>query len=155
MIVMDCSALVEIVRGTDLGRRYRHLILTGEEVIAPELICAELVSAFLKYVRAGRTDLTQARESVHEAENYIDRYCQLADLQDEVMAESLRLKHSSYDLFYLVLARRNAATLFTADRKLADLARKVGVDCTMQLDVEGDEWTLRLETEDLRGRGDA
>lgn len=42
--------------------------------------------------------------------------------------ESLRLGHSSYDLFYLVLARRTGATLFTLDKKMQELALDAGIN---------------------------
>ncbi len=51
-----------------------------------------------------------------------------ASLWTEALTESLRLDHSSYDLFYLVLARREGATLFTLDRKLQKLCDKNGVN---------------------------
>ena len=41
------------------------------------------------------------------------------------------LRHPVYDMLYFVLARRNAATLFTLDRKLQQLCLDNGVDCVL------------------------
>ena len=41
------------------------------------------------------------------------------------------LAPSVYDMLYFVLARRNAATLFTLDRKLQQLCLDNGVDCVL------------------------
>lgn len=47
----------------------------------------------------------------------------------EAIAESIRLKHSACDMFYFVLARGNAATLFTLYKKLQDICLANGVNC--------------------------
>ena len=46
-------------------------------------------------------------------------------------SEAVRLNHPVYDMLYFVLARRNAATLFTLDRKLQQLCLDNGVDCVL------------------------
>ena len=63
------------------------------------------------------------------------------------LCPSSRLGHSAYDVFYFVLARRNAATLCTLDQRLQQLCLKNGVNCFYGLDVEGERWTVRFETE--------
>ena len=49
---------------------------------------------------------------------------------------------------------RNAATLCTLDRRLQGLCLKNGVSCVCGLDVEGEPWTVRAESESSSaGRG--
>ena len=55
--------------------------------------------------------------------------CRAKTVLAAASTESVRLEHSSYDLFYLILARREGATLFTIDRKLQDLCARNGVNC--------------------------
>jgi len=50
-----------------------------------------------------------------------------AELAVESLHEALRLNHPVYDLYFLVLARRNGATLLTVDEKLKRLALDCGV----------------------------
>ena len=47
----------------------------------------------------------------------------------EALIEAIRLDHPVYDLLYLVLARREGATLFTLDQKLQNLCLDNGVNC--------------------------
>ena len=54
---------------------------------------------------------------------------------DEAFLEAARLDHSVYDLLYLTLARRRAATLFTADRRLVSLCEQTGVDYVREVDL--------------------
>ena len=46
-------------------------------------------------------------------------------LQAEALALACRLNHPVYDCLYLALARREAATLISADRRLRTLAERV------------------------------
>jgi predicted nucleic acid-binding protein len=44
-----------------------------------------------------------------------------------VLAESLRIGHPVYDVFYLVIARRNNAYLLTKDKKMQSIARALKI----------------------------
>ena len=46
----------------------------------------------------------------------------------------MRQSHPVYDLFYVTLARRNAAALFTADKKLVALCERMGVNCVCEVE---------------------
>ena len=46
MIVLDCSAAVDMVRETEAGRALRQLMLEGEEVISSQLFLIEVSNAF-------------------------------------------------------------------------------------------------------------
>lgn len=46
-------------------------------------------------------------------------------MQAEAIALAIHLNHPVYDCLYLVLARREVASLLSADQHLLDLARKV------------------------------
>lgn len=127
--VLDCSAAVEIARGTDLGRLLRSMMsVDGEaKLVAPELIYAELGSAASKYYRAGMTDDKMTKALMADALDLIDETVSLDGLYFEALADALRLDHSIYDMFYFVLARRLDATLVSVDRKLNELCDREGV----------------------------
>ena len=129
MIVLDCSAAVEIVRGTEKGKAFSSLMLDGEKVISSDLFYAEVANTFLKYCRAGYCNKTDAQQHIENAIRLVDAFYGLDDFYREAFSESARLEHPAYDMFYFVLARRTGATLFTADRKLAALCSREGVDC--------------------------
>ena len=129
MIVLDCNAAVEIARGTENGNALMMLMDNNEKAITPQFFAYELANVVSKYARGGYIDRDAALELGHQAIELIDEFQDDRNLWEEAVAESIRLKHSAYDLFYLLLARRNAATLFTLDRKLQKLCLDNGVNC--------------------------
>lgn len=129
MIVLDCNAAVEIARGTENGNALMMLMDNDEKTIAPHFFAYELANVVSKYARGGYLVRDAALELGHQAIELIDEFQDDGNLWEEAVAESIRLKHSAYDLFYLLLARRNAATLFTLDRKLQQLCLDNGVNC--------------------------
>lgn len=76
----------------------------------------------------------EAQECFVDSVTYVDKYYSIQELQDEVLSESIRLDHSSCNMFYFVLARRFGATLFTLDRKLIRLCEEQGVQCVAILE---------------------
>lgn len=129
MIVLDCNAAVEIARGTPDGEALSMLMLDGERAIAPKLFTYELANVISKYVRGGYFTAEAASVVTDRANALVDEFCEDEDMWKEVVAESIRLGHAAYDLYYFVLARRNAATLFTLDKKLQKLCLVNGVNC--------------------------
>lgn len=129
MIVLDANAAVAIALGTEDGGALKALRLEEELIVAPQLLHAEVAHALTKYVRGGYCDAAEAVAVGRDAMALIDEYYEDALLWTEALTESARLGHSAYDLFYLVLARRLGATLFTLDRKLQALCTANGVSC--------------------------
>lgn len=130
MVVLDCNALVNMAAGTQEGQALQALLLEGELALAPTLAFAELTHVLEKHVRYGYLSSDEAHEMGESCLALIDRFVDDGELWQEALAESINLEHSSYYLFYLVLARRNAATLVTLDRKLQKLCLSIGVNCT-------------------------
>lgn len=129
MIVLDCNAAINIVSETSDGRGLEALLLKGESVISPAFFCAEITRVLEKRVRRGCSNDREAQEMGRVCLSLVDEFVPDTDLWEEALSESLRLRHSSYDLLYLVLARRNAATLFTLDERLRKLCLDNGVNC--------------------------
>ena len=121
MIVLDSSAACDMVRKTEEGMAFRALMLSEEKVISCELLRAEVVSIFRKLCRHGFIPIEKVQSFLTESTALVNEYYSIQELQEEVLSESIRLDHSSYDMFYFVLARRFGATLFTLDRKLIRL----------------------------------
>lgn len=134
MIVLDASAACDMARKTEEGMAFRALMLSEEKVISCDLFRAEVVSVFRKLCRQGLVTAGKAQGFLTESVALVDEYYPIEELQEEVLAESIRLNHSSYDMFYFVLARRFAATLFTLDRKLIKLCEDQGVQCVAILE---------------------
>ena len=136
MIVLDCSAGMEIALGTDEGRALRTLLLPEEEVIAPSLYSIEAVNVAWKLVHRAVMEKNEAKGLIQDALALPDRLVPADDMLVEAFALAVSLDHSVYDMLYLVLARRNDATLMTGDKRLQALCLDAGVSCITDVDVE-------------------
>jgi predicted nucleic acid-binding protein len=123
--VLDASAAVRTVMVP--ATPFREALSTADLVVAPELIVAEVCSAFRKYVRAGVLSRRAADRSIGQALALVDTMQPMRELVPEVLALSARTGSSVYDLFYLALAQRTGATLFTADNAFRRAAAGAGV----------------------------
>jgi predicted nucleic acid-binding protein len=118
MIVLDASAVVELLLDTATGRRVSTLIADAEVGLhVPHLLDVETISALRRCAREGIVD-------DEEAEAAIDNLLAL-DLQrhsHEGLLErvwALRKNVSAYDAIYVALAEALNATLITCDGRLA------------------------------------
>lgn len=136
MIVLDSCALVDIARQTDEGRALQQLMLVNEKAVSCDLIRAEIASVFRKLTKTEGLTASQAETYLGTALELIDEFVPMSELQTEAFRESVRLNHSTYDMFYFVLARRTGATLFTLDRKLIRLCQNHGVECVDEVALE-------------------
>lgn len=129
MIVLDASAVAQIVFGSREGDALREFMLEGEKSIAPDLVRSELANVFWKYHQAGMLERKDAQVRLSEAISLIDEIHPSDDLVVEAFNEAVRLNRSAYDMLYLVLARRTGSTLFTLDKELQEACLETGVDC--------------------------
>ena len=129
MIVLDSCAIIEMARQSEGGKALKLLMQTDEKAISCDLARAEMASVFRKLARCEKLTPAEAGEYFIEALALVDEFYSIDDLETEALRESIRLDHSTYDIFYFVLARRTGATLFTLDRKLMQLCLDHGVDC--------------------------
>ena len=130
MIVLDCSAAMALFqhKHTPQVSLIDEALAEADFVLAPELFKAEIVSANRKLAKAGIINAAKAVENARTAVGLIDVFSPLSDYYVEALAQSMRLDHSPYDLFYLLLAKRNAARLLTLDKALGRLCDSEGVE---------------------------
>ena len=131
MIVLDASAAIDIVRGTPEGLGFLELAKPDEPIIAPRLFAAETANTLRTLAHAGHMDQADALSKLGEALDLVDEFVNDEELLPEALCEAMVRGLPAYDMFYLVLARRRHATLFTADRALAALCEAAGVDCVL------------------------
>lgn len=126
--VLDTCAAFDIAFQGYNSEKYRKLIDKAERILAPTLYEVEVTNVMIKNIRSQKIDLPNAKIMLTKILQFVDIYTDTAELSIEALHESMRLNHSCYDLFYLILARRNGATLLTLDEKLKRLAIDCGVD---------------------------
>ena len=117
MIVLDASAVLELLGRTPEGLRIEARLLVGEEALhAPHLLDAEVASALRRHCRLGSLSAARASEMLSDlAELRMIRHGHVPLLS---RVWSLRQNFTSYDAIYLALAELLDATLITRDGAL-------------------------------------
>lgn len=119
MIVLDASAAVELVLGTEAGREVaRRVADPGISLHAPHLLDVEVDQVVRRYVRGGQVTEERGRLALEL----------LADLDlerhghDALLPRmwALRVNLTAYDAAYVALAEALDAPLLTRDRRLAN-----------------------------------
>lgn len=125
--VLDTCAAFEIAFHGPKYSLFMNAVAGAEKVIAPTLFDSEVTNVLWKYARNGAIDEENARKTLAYILQIVDEYTDTSELAIEALHEGIRLGHSIYDMFYLVLARHNGAALLTTDKKLKALAKSLGV----------------------------
>lgn len=115
-LVLDASAAVELVLATERGRRVADR-LVGEDLLAPELLDAECVSALARLERAGAVTAGDGDAALRALLTLpLTRVSHLA-----LAGAAWGLRHTvrTADGFYVACARWVGAPLLTCDRRLA------------------------------------
>lgn len=125
--VVDASVIVDLLVEHPRTAAVRAA-LEGIDGVAPMLLDAEVLHAITRYVRRGEMSEQRARQALGlliEAD--IERF-PIAPLVLDAWA--LRHNVSSYDAFYIALARGLGCPLITCDRALAG-APDLGITVTV------------------------
>lgn len=116
MLVVDASALFEVVADTPGSEAVRALLAGDPEHAAPHLVDAEVLSAIQTHHRLGSLDATAATQAVDDLRLWPgERWAHRALLE---RAWDLRHNVRGYDALYVALAEALDATLVTLDRRL-------------------------------------
>jgi predicted nucleic acid-binding protein len=118
MIVLDASALVELLLDTPTGRVVASRIADPALGLhAPHLADIEVVQALRRYVNEGELDPSAAREAIEDLRELdLQRHAH-EPLLDRVW--ELRQNLSAYDAVYVALADALDTVLLTCDGPLA------------------------------------
>lgn len=126
-IALDASAAIRVVLAPQENQALLDLLDDAPPVYAPQLLIAETANALWKYVRAGRLDASIASEAHADALSLVDELIDDAALFPEALQMASQCGQPVYDCMYLVVARRHAASLLSADERLRGLGKKIGV----------------------------
>lgn len=117
MLVVDASALVEVLVDAPGAEPVRRLLGADPDHAAPHLVDAEVLSVIQSHHLRGRLDATAASQAVADlrawpAERWPHR---------PLLERAWELRHNvrGYDALYVALAEALDATLLTLDQRLA------------------------------------
>lgn len=117
MIVVDASAMLEVLLGTESGARIEdRLLSTDESLHAPHLLDLEVAQVLRRYAAAGNLSPGRGLEALTDLADFpLNRYP-----HDVLLSRiwELRRNMTAYDASYVALAEALAAPLVTCDARL-------------------------------------
>lgn len=116
MIVVDASAMVELLLGTDLGRRIDERVMAAPARHAPYLVDIEVVQVLRRFVLSKQLSSGRAAEAIEDLAVFPMQRHPHASLLERVF--DLRANLTAYDAVYLALAEALGAPLITCDEAL-------------------------------------
>ena len=123
MIVVDASALLEVLLNTPAGTLIaRRLFAEDETLHAPHLLDVEVAQVLRRYALAGDLDPDRGLQALEDLADFpLTRYP-----HDLFLPRIWELRHNvtAYDAVYIALAETLAAPLVTRDARLASAARR-------------------------------
>jgi predicted nucleic acid-binding protein len=115
MIVVDASAITELLLQTELGTLVeRRIFRDDDDLHAPHLLDVEVLSALRRLVHTRQLDIERAEEAVEDLG--LLRVIRHGHLDLAARAWELRKNFTAYDAVYLALAESLNATVVTCDR---------------------------------------
>jgi len=123
-LVLDASAAVEVVLQRKWARKIAASLAEDDEVLVPMIYLAEVTNTFWKYYRMEELSTDQCESAMERAKGLPDSFVPELDLYREAFAMACLTGLPTYDMFYLVLARRNNGTLLTMDARLRRVAKQ-------------------------------
>lgn len=128
MLVVDASALFEVVADTSGSETLRTLLANDPDQAAPHLVDAEVLSVIQTQHRIGVLDPTAASQAVEDLRMWPGERWSHRPLLDR--AWELRHNVRGYDALYVALAEALDATLLTLDGRLG---RAKGIRCRVEV----------------------
>lgn len=100
------------------------LFTQAAEVVAPDLVLAEVANALWKWRRLGWLLNEQFDDYLTRLPLMFTELVPLSELLSDAGAISRELDHPIYDCFYLALAEQRSDLLITVDKRLLAKARR-------------------------------
>lgn len=126
-LIVDASVAVKWLADEPQSEEARALSNGDEELIAPELVIAEVGNALWKKCRAGILGRAQTAAALHQLPRLFHELHSDVSLSERALDIAHQAQHPIYDCFYIALAQRENAVLVTADERQLAAARRAKV----------------------------
>ncbi len=117
VLVVDASAIIELLLGTAIGRRVGLVLADGGSLHAPELLGVEVASVLRRLLQAGEIDDSAAAQALTDLDALGVELYEHMPLLSRVLV--LRESLTAYGAVYVALAEVLDADVLTCDAKLA------------------------------------
>ncbi len=118
LIIVDASALYEVLIGTDLGETIGQRLAAAGELAAPHVIDVEVLSTIRKDEMLGDIDRTTAHQAVEDLAVWPgERYDHRPFLP---RVWELRTNVRTWDAMYVALAEALGGSVLTTDARLGN-----------------------------------
>lgn len=122
-LTVDCSVVVKWkITTEDDASEAEALLIDWQhqavEICAPNLLPAEVMSAFLRAHRRGRISEGEAREAIRDLLALPFILFEISPIVDRAFDIAQQYNQRSYDCLYVALAERERMELWTGDRRL-------------------------------------
>ena len=127
-LVVDAGVAAKWVLPEEDAERAASLRNQPDDILAPSLIVAEIGNAVWKRVMANEISPADAVEALDIATSLLTRLVPMRELSARATEIAIALRHPIYDCFYLALAEREHAPMFTTDRRLLNVTRNMTIE---------------------------
>jgi predicted nucleic acid-binding protein len=117
VIVLDASAIVELLLRSTRGSRVRQRLNQDHDLHAPHLLDIEVMHAFRRLVRSQYLEPGRGALALEDFRDLNIRRYPHVPLMSRIWA--LRHNFSAYDATYVALAEALRASMITCDERLA------------------------------------
>jgi len=124
--VLDSTVIAAIFFPEDMTTRTIRKIW-GMDCVTVDLALADAANVAAKRILSGPDSPDDVKEMLQDATFFIEDLCETipsGELIPPALDLACELKISLYDALFVAAAERHRATLFTADKELASVARK-------------------------------
>lgn len=114
MIVLDASAVVELLFQSAIGKKVAELIFQPKSnLLAPELLSVEVVQTVRRFIKSKELSQTRAKEAFVDFRDLPITFYPHSLLLEKIW--ELKNNFTAYDATYLALAEELGASLLTCD----------------------------------------
>ena len=126
--ILDVSAAVDVLMEKGKVKLFSKVLHEVSSLSVPDLYVPELTKTLWKFHKANILTDEECISLIQKGIKLVDKFIDCKDIWQEAFSAGLITKHSVYDMFYMVTARRSGGVLITNDSVLAAVCKKNNVE---------------------------
>jgi predicted nucleic acid-binding protein len=116
-LVVDASVVAKWFLDEPLWESARALVISGEELVAPDFLLVEVANVLWRRMRRGEVDPVRAQGNVRTLIRGAPEFFDSHVLMSDALRLAGTLDHPVYDCLYLALAIHDDTRVITNDRR--------------------------------------